>query len=144
MKTKLFLTTSLIALVMIPACTTTPEGKTIPDVPRIAAVTREAATIGTQQALLAHPEWATQFRKVYGQLSVLSSSPDITVEKLLVIVNQLPVKQLQSQNATLAISGARLLITATGWSSVTVVRAQQMKPVVDAIMEGMVAGGLAI
>lgn len=122
-------------------CTTTPEGKTVPDIARIALITREAATIGTQEAIFREPQWKEKFILVAAQLAVLEAQPDITVESLLGIISQLPVNELRSHDATLAISSARLLIAAAGWSSVTIVRAEQLRPVVTALREGLIAGG---
>lgn len=122
-------------------CTTTPEGKTVPDIARIALVTREAATIGTTEALIRRPEVKEKFVLVVAQLAVLEAQEDITVESLLAIVSQLPVNELKSDNARLAISSARLIVASAGWSDVTIVRAEQLRPVVTALREGMIAGG---
>ena len=135
------LMTLCIVTGLMAGCTTTPEGKTIPDVPRIAAITRETATIGTQEALLRQPKLKEKFILVAAQLGVLETQGDITVEKMLYIISQLPVDKLQSPNASLAISSARLVVAAAGWSSVTVVRDEQLRPVVTALREGLVAGG---
>ena len=126
---------------LLAGCTTTPEGKTIPDVPRIAAITREAATIGTTEALIRNPQLKEKFILVAAQLAVLETQGDITVEKMLYIVSQLPVNELKSADARLAISAARLVVAGAGWSSVTIIRDEQLKPVVTALREGLVAGG---
>lgn len=138
MKTTLFATVA--AALLLAGCVTTPEGKTIPDVPRIAAITREAAMIGTQEALFRKPELKDKFVLVANSLALLEGQEDITVEKLLFIVNQLPVNELKSRDATLAISTARLVVAAAGWSEVTIVRAEQLRPVVIALREGLLAG----
>ena len=138
MKTKLFAVA--IAASLCAGCVSTPEGKTIPDVPRIAAITREAAMIGTQEALFRKPELKDRFVLVANSLLLLEGQDDITVEKLLFIVNQLPVNELKSRDATLAISTARLVVAAAGWSEVTIVRAEQLRPVVTALREGLLAG----
>jgi hypothetical protein len=127
--------------VLFAGCTTTPEGKTVPDTARIALITREAATIGTQEALFRRPELKEKFVLVVAQLAVLESQPDITVESLLGIISQLPVTELQSHDAKLAFSSARLVVAAAGWSTVSIVRAEQLRPVVIALREGLVAGG---
>jgi hypothetical protein len=134
----LCLVTGLIAA---GACTTTPEGKTVPDVPRIAAITREAAQIGTTEALIRRPEVKEKFILVVAQLAVLEAKENITVESLLSIVSQLPVKELGSDDARLAISSMRLVVAAAGWSTVEIVRAEQLRPVVTALRDGMMAGG---
>ena len=132
------------AAIIITGCTTTPEGKTVPDIARIAMITQEAATIGTQEALARKPEWKVQFAVVVVELTKLEAEADITVESLLRIISQLPVDQLSSQNARLAFSSARLLVAATGWSTVAIVRSEQLRPVVTALRNGMVAGGAGL
>ena len=132
----------IVAALILTGCVTSPTtGKTIPDVPRIAAITREAATLGTSEALSRQPQLKEKFVLVVAQLAVLEAKPDITVEAMLSTVSQLPVKELKSQNAALAISTARLVVAAAGWSSVEIVRAEQLRPVVTALREGMIAGG---
>lgn len=126
---------------LVAGCTTTPEGKTIPDVPRIAAITREAAAIGTQEALVRNPALKEKFVLVAAQLAILETQGDITVEKMLYIVSQLPVNELKSDDARLAISAARLVVAGAGWSSVTIIRDEQLRPVVTALREGLIAGG---
>jgi len=138
---KKLMTLCAVTGLLVAGCTTTPEGKTIPDVPRIAAITREAATIGTQEALIRNPALKGKFVLVAAQLAVLETQGDITVEKMLYIVSQLPVNELKSADARLAISAARLVVAGAGWSSVTIIRDEQLKPVVTALREGLVAGG---
>jgi hypothetical protein len=128
----------------VAGCTTTPEGKTVPDIARIAMITQEAATIGTAEALARKPEWKVQFSVVVVELTKLESESDITVESLLRIVSQLPVDKLQSDNARLAFSSARLLVAASGWSTVAIVRSEQLRPVVTALRNGLVAGGAGL
>ncbi len=140
-KTAAFLALCFLLGLVLTGCITSPEGKTVPDIARIALVTREAATIGTSQALMRNPQWKDKFILVVAQLRVLEAQPDITVESLLGIIGQLPVNELRSDNATLAISSARLLVVAAGWSSVPIVRAEQLRPVVTALREGLEAGG---
>lgn len=140
MKTKLL---TLVATVMLIAgCVTSPDtGKTVPDIPRIAAITREAATIGTKEALIRQPQWTGKFVMVVAQLEVLEKQTNITVESMLGIISQLPVNELRSDNARLAISTARLVVAAAGWSQVEIVKSEQLRPVVIALKEGMIAGG---
>lgn len=132
------------AALTLTGCTTTPEGQTVPDIARIAAITQEAATIGTQEALTRKPEWKAQFNVVVVELTKLEAEQDITVESLLRIISQLPVDQLSSPNARLAFSSARLLVAATGWATVPIVRSEQLRPVVRALRDGMANGGAGL
>jgi hypothetical protein len=131
----------LICALAFSACTTNQAGKTVPDVPRIVATVKEAATVGTQLALIQKPESKTTFLKVESELLTLAAQPDITVERLFAILDQLPVKKLKSSKAQLIIGGARITVAAAGWSNVDIIRAEQLKPVTIAIVDGMMAGG---
>jgi len=141
---KKLMTLCAVTGLLVAGCTTTPEGKTVPDIARIAMITQEAATVGTAEALARKPEWKVQFGVVVVELTKLEAEPDITVESILRIVSQLPVDKLQSDNARLAFSGARLLVAASGWSTVAIVRSEQLRPVVTALRNGMVAGGAGL
>ena len=139
---KQILTLCAVTGLMVAGCVTSPTtGKTIPDIPRIAAFTFEAASIGTSEAIARKPELKESFILVAAQLAVLEAQPDLTVESLLAVLRQLPVDKLQGKNATLAFSVARLALVSTGWSTVEIVRAEQLRPVVTALREGLIAGG---
>lgn len=130
-----------IPLLLLPGCKTTPAGDSVPDIARIALVTREAASIGTAEALARRPEWRPQFITVAAQLRQLEAAPSITVNALLAIISQLPVNELRSRDAQLAISGARLVVAAAGWSDVEIARTEQLRPMITALREGLELGG---
>lgn len=122
-------------------CATAPDGSSVPDTARIALVTREAAAIGTAEALFRYPEWKPDFVSVVAQLKALEAEPNITVNAMLGIIARLPVNELRSRDAQLAISGARLVVAAAGWSDVEITRTEQLRPVVTALREGLELGG---
>lgn len=132
----------LLALTLFSGCVTGPNGTQQPDIHRISAVAREAATVGTQEALLARPDWYNGFATAHDELVRLSNQPTIGVGDLLDILNRLPVKELKSRDARIAISVARITIAGANWSVIDAERLDQIKPVIIAIYEGMEAGGV--
>lgn len=141
MKKILFICIALALLASFTACTTV-NGVRQPDIARIALVTREAASIGTQEALLVHPEWLPYFAIAHAELRTLATSETISVTDILGIIGRLPVKELKSQAARVSIEGAQLLIVASGFSEVNAERVAQLKPIVEALYLGMEAGGV--
>jgi hypothetical protein len=71
-----------------------------------------AANIGTQVALEEQPEILPQFEIAYANLNSLVESKVVTGLLLRQIVTSLPVKELKSSNARIAIDGATYLYTA--------------------------------
>ncbi len=140
----------VLCMALIVGCTTVtstnPDGETVtknvPDVPRIAAFTKEAVTIGVSEALLANPQWQPYFATCHQQLTVLEGEDAITVASLLNVLSQLPVKELNGQNARIAFSSARLVIVAAGWSDVGSEQMKQVRPIVVAIREGLELAGV--
>lgn len=130
----------LAAIILSTGCKTAPDGTKQPDIARIALITREAAAIGTAEAVARNPEWRDQFQSVVVELRKLETANDITPDVLLFTIRGLPVNELRSRDATLAITSARLLVVAAGWSDVTIVRSEQMRPVVAALRDGIELG----
>lgn len=134
----------LLAMLALPqvGCKTV-DGESVPDIERIAATAREAAAFGAQEALLSRPDWADEFTLAHRELTNLAAGDSITAAQLLEILNRLPVKALQSDEARITISGARILIAGAGWSVVDAERLDQLRPVIVAIAAGLVAGGVS-
>lgn len=132
-----------IALPLIGCKTVTnPDGTTanVPDIERIALVAKEAATMGTEEALKVHPEWLPRFQLARGELVGLAAGPTITAAQLLDVLARLPVKELQSNAARLSIQSARIVIAGAGWSVVPEERLKQIAPVALAIAQGIELG----
>jgi hypothetical protein len=113
--------------------------KTI-DTARIATISRQAATVGTSEVLASHPEWRPQFQLAADNLRLLATSPSISLDTLLAIAQQLPVKELKSQTARLSFEGATLLISAIDVPELPADRLAELQPIALAIAEGIVAG----
>ncbi len=126
----------LAALFLVASCKTTGG----PDIERISVAVKEAATIGTQEAIRDHPEWIPTFVLVRDQLDAISVKDRITVSDLLAAINKLPVSELSSDTARLSIEAARLLVAIAGWSDVEIVQTGQIRPVIIAMSQGITAG----
>ena len=143
----------LLSAALLAGCTTTPlinnpDGTTsmpvtTPDIPRIAAVTEEIVRMGTAETLAQKPDLLPYFQTALGELNVLAASKTVTPALLISVINQLPVKELKGNDAVLAFEAARILLAATGWSTVDITRASQLLPIVLAMRDGLVAAGVA-
>ena len=152
MKTKIIavltLGVCLLAALTLPACktvtTTNPDGTTNTvkqiDTVRVAAISRQAATVGTSEILSAHPEWRPQFQLAAEQLALLAASPTLGLQDILTIAEQLPVTELKSQTARLSFEGATLLISAIDVPQLPADRLAELQPIAKAISDGIMAG----
>lgn len=125
-----------LSLVLFIGCSTL----TTSDITRIATVSQQAASIGTREVLISHPEWKASFALAATQLQVLATSPTIGVQDIMKIVQQLPVKELKSQEARLSFEGATLLISAINVPELPADRVAQLQPIAKAIADGIVQG----
>jgi hypothetical protein len=111
-----------------------------PDIPRIALAVREAARVGTSEALRDHPEWIPKFKLARDQLNMLATRGTLTATVMLDSIAELPVSMLSSDAARLSFEGARIIVAVAGWSSVEIVQTQQIRPVVEALAAGITDG----
>lgn len=132
---------SILALSVIAfvGCKTV-DGEKQLDSQKVAAVAYSAAAVGTEAALMQHPEWLPQFQLAADDLAALEGNGTINVDSILEIISRLPVKELKSENAQLAINGARILIGAAGYSTVEADKLKELQPVVSAIRAGIQEG----
>src|SRR5881394_340786 len=112
MKTKMLY--SLSAAVLLNSCaifskTSTSEQKQS----EIRNLSYAAASIGTSVALKQNPDWKPQFDLAYTTLDSLINQKRVTGQLLRDIISKLPVKELKSDNAKIAIEGATVLFDAT-------------------------------
>lgn len=122
---------SLICAVALCGCATTStvEQKAA----NIQAFSYTAASIGSAIALTEHPEWRTQFRAAETVLTDLINNKAVTGELLRGVVNNLPIKELKSPNARIAIDGAVYLYTTTVGNQVNI----ESQPYVIAAATGL-------
>ena len=147
---KLIAVIGCVALVAFTGCTTTtkldPFGepvvvKTV-DIPKVAAITREVTTIGIGLALANNPDLMPKLQVAVAELNALAVADTITPDLIIAILNQIPVKQFRSPEGVIAFNSARVILVAAGWSNVDLVRIEQLRPIVVALRDGMVAGGV--
>lgn len=102
----------------------------------IISTARVAAFVGTSEALVQHPEWQPKFELAAAQLATLEASTNLDAATLLAIAQQLPVKELKSDQARIYITAATLLISDYA-SAVPLEKIGELKPVAAAIREGI-------
>lgn len=130
---KLILTLSLgICLAAPIGCATTPGGKK-----DLAPLVKTAAYVGTTYALKAHPEYRPGFELALAQLETLEQSETIDFVTLLAIVNRLPVTELKSDEATLIVTSATLLLSEYGGGVLPVEQLEKARPIAVALRSGI-------
>jgi len=128
----------LISPVFLTGCATngTPEEVQAQNIKRIATGCKTAAYIGSAVYLQKHPEHKDKFVAARNSLAVLESTETLDFTALLAIVSQLPVEKLESPEATIAITGATMLLTDYA-GELNLEQINKLKPVVTAIKEGI-------
>ena len=135
MKTKSILIIGAILGLLFTGCgTLTPTQQQ-----RAVTATKIAAYVGTHEAVRQHPEWRDGFQQAVNDLGVMEASSKIDATMILAIMQRLPVKELKSPQATLAITAATILLSDYA-GSVPLDQVQQLKPVVTAMREGIELG----
>lgn len=117
--------------------TTGGNGTTVQD---FTPAIKTAAMVGTVYSLREHPEWAPAFKTAAADLAILETAEKIDFNTILAIVLRLPVKELQSPDARLAISGATILLSGYGDKIVALEKLENLRPVAKALREGIELG----
>lgn len=98
---------------------------------------KTAAFAGTYYALKEHPEWREGFQAAAVELAVMEAVDQIDFTTLMAIVYRLPVEELKSEEATVIITSATLLLSAYGGQVIEFEKLQNLKPVAAALREGI-------
>lgn len=107
-------TTALIALTLFTNCAILNKDSTeTQKVNEIRNLSYAAASLGTSAALKQNPSWKSQFDIAYSSLDALVNSKRVTGLLLRDVISKLPVKELKSDTAKIAIEGATMLFDAT-------------------------------
>lgn len=101
---------------------------------QIYLLSKDAANIGTQAALVEKAKLRPQFETAYTNLLVLTAQTNVSLTDFSQILSTLPVKELKSQKAQLVIGAATLLFDTTVGSQVDISKAQ---PYVNAAATGV-------
>jgi hypothetical protein len=113
------------------------------DVESITPVIETAAFITASVELPKHPEWRKGFETAITELKEIEAAPKIDINQILAVVGRLPVKELQSQEAKLAIAGGQLLLARYGAQLSRVDslnRLEDLRPIARAIRTGLENG----
>lgn len=116
---------------MLGCATTSPT-----DLQRIESATKLAAYVGAAEFLASNPESQPAFVAARDELLLLEKQEHIDVTVLMGIVNRLPVKELKSSQARLAITAATLLLTDYA-GSLSLDKLDNLKPVAASIRAGL-------
>lgn len=142
MKTSLKLLVAAVvafAIASLVGCSTTSGTKQV-DVQDFIPAIKTAAMVGTTYSLNEHPEWRSGFETAAKELKVLETADKIDFATIMAIVTRLPVKELQSSDARLAISGATILLSGYGNKIVALEKLDNVRPVATALREGIELG----
>lgn len=96
-----------------------------------------AASLGTSEALLQNPAWRPQFEAAYRNLDQLVTTKTITGDLLRAIIAGLPVKELKSPQAHLAIDTALFLFDANAGTALNIENAPFVAAAAGGIRDGL-------
>lgn len=130
----------VLATALLVSCATTPEGK----ITQIHDLSYAAASLGTQIALREHPMWRLQFQVAYNNLNTLVETRTVTGALLREVLAGLPVKELKSENARLAIEAATMLYDTTVGTKVNIEAAPYTLAAAKGIRDGLKVGLAAV
>lgn len=127
-------------LTITPGCalfskTSTPEQKASD----VQLLSYTAASIGTAIAIQENPELKPKFETAYTTLNTLVETKVITGLLLRDIISTLPVKELKSPNARIAIDGATYLYTASVGNQLNIENQPMVMAAATGIRDGMKA-----
>lgn len=123
----------LCVLLFNSGCATLGNGSTLQ---RIQTGSKLAAYVGSAEYLRSHPETRPAFELARDQLIQIESSEHVDLALLLSIINRLPVKELKSDRAQLAITSATILLS-DYLGNLPVEKLDDLKPVAKSIREGI-------
>jgi hypothetical protein len=98
---------------------------------------KTAAFGGAWYALKEHPEWRIGFETAVADLKILETADKIDFATLMAIAMRLPVDELKSEEAQLAITGATILLSGYGGKLVELDKLENVRPVATALREGI-------
>lgn len=99
-----------------------------------------AASIGTQQALLQNLGWRPQFEAAYHNLDQLVKTKTVTGALLRNILASLPVRELKSEQARIAIESVTILFDSTVGTKVNIESQPYVLAAASGIRDGLKIG----
>jgi len=123
----------LFSFLLLTSCATTKDEK----IDRIQKLSYLASYVGTKAALLQNPEYRITFELAYSNLDTLVATKTINGPILREILSHLPVKELKSDEAKIAIEGATVLYDITIGDKVSVESQPYIFAAATGIRDGM-------
>lgn len=108
-----------------------------PTATNLAPAIKVAVLVGSTYALREHPEWRPHFEAAAQELAIIETAPQIDFTTVLAIITRLPVRELQSDDARLAIIGATILLSTYGEQAISLDQLQELRPIVTALRSGI-------
>lgn len=131
----------LTAILLLPGCALLTPSSTVEakaaDARRLCYA---AASIGTAAALDQNAAWKPAFELAYNSLKTALADEKITGDDLRQILSQLPVKELKSRTAMIAIEAASMLFDTTTGKPVDLTQAPVVLAAAHGILDGMGVG----
>ncbi len=124
---------------LAPGCSTV-DGQSKLDPAKVGLIVEDASFIGTRVALLKNPEWRPEFEKAVTALEILEADPNITLSKVVTIAQTLHVKELKSDTALLAITGAELVLVHLDRGTIDLSKTEVLLPAVIGFRRGIQRG----
>ncbi len=99
-----------------------------------------ASAIGTQEALLQNPTWRPRFQAAYDNLNRLVTSGTVSGTLLREVLASLPVKELKSERARIAIETATVLYDVLVGTKLDIEQAPYVQAAARGIADGLRSG----
>lgn len=134
---------ALVALTfaLVPGCASlSPDAPlTEGDIALISQDLRDIAHAGTVYALAENPEWRANIGLVRDQLLTASTQDHVTFDTLLLTLQGLPIKELKTNEALLAITAGRITLRRIG-RNVELGNVANLKPIAKGLADGITDG----
>lgn len=144
MKTKLSKITLALALsgLLLTGCATTPGGGSSPNIPQISAVVKVAARYGVFYAVRQEPKSREYFTLAETALGALLNSGTFDPVALEATLKNIPVNELNSAEALLAVQSALEIYKSTYAEVVSkkLDEVQYLRPILQSLLDGITLG----
>jgi hypothetical protein len=122
----------LAMALLLAGCQSNPNGER-----DVGPAIKTAVGIGTSIALMEHPEWRPAFEMAVADLRVIEQQEKIDFGTVLLVVQNLPVKELRSDTARIVFTSAAILLSEYDSPEIDVTK---VRSVVTALREGIEFG----
>lgn len=129
-----------IVLLIPTGCTTTADGRRVPDVVLISAIAQSAASTGTILYLKSHPLDRPKFELARLSLRGLIAAGNGSPADLQAALSSLPISQLSGENGSVIVANAVVILDAAQKKIAELDRAQVWSGFVLPVAQGLLAG----